>query len=179
MLVMIHKEGKKIKLSVQDPTHKLSGATIKLGENTLTESCDSKMSISSGNGTLIEIDFEQSKGRIFEAVLEENNELTAKTVTLYDFDGNVTVNNDSNISRVKTILQNNSNIDKDVYLLFAQYDKSGKLLKCNMAEKLIKSGEISSLAINSIIINDYSVRNEVFIWDKKTLAPVKIINRSF
>lgn len=178
MLIMMHEEGNKIKLSVADPTQKLSKATLKLDKSTLTDSCDSKMNISSSTETVIEIDFENSYGRTFEAVLEKDTELTAAEPILYDFEGNIILDNNSkNISRVETILQNNSDNDKEIYLLFAQYDKSGDMLSCDVMEKSVKSGEMAPVFIDGIIIDSNSVRSEVFIWDKKSLVPVITKNK--
>lgn len=159
---------------MQDPTHKLSKATLRLQKNTLTESCDSKMSISGDNSTVIEIDFENSGGRIMEAVFEADNELTATMPVLYDFDGNILTNDDSGISCVETTLKNNSDIDKEVYLFFTQYDKAGTLIHLNMTEKRVKSGEKALADINGIIIDNNAVKNKIFIWDKQSLCPVRI-----
>ena len=62
MIVMTRENGNNIEITLSDPTHKLEKATVQIAEKIENAQSDSRIKVSSGTSTVLNIDFKNSDG---------------------------------------------------------------------------------------------------------------------
>ena len=171
---MIKDYGTEMMLSVSDPTHKLTDATLAFSKPVIISNGNNRISqIVFGNESVLNIDFSECNGSSIETKL-------AKDTMVID---SVVFKDTRNKIISKYVSQNESTVNVDVCVanagddicngsaFAAMYSSNGVLESIQqLPVKNLTPGEVRNVQFN-IIPTSQTRRIEVYVWDKASLKP--------
>ena len=178
-MVMLKENGNFVSLSVSDPTHKLTSATVKINGIMYLASGDERM-VQSGIGTssTFEVDFAQTNGSSVQCEIMKN-EPVALGLKLTDTSGNeinryLAHKNDTVLASVSAT--NLSDESKDILFVIAMYDNDGALQDVQTSVITVLAGREGKIQDVTLKPDSHTATIKGFVWEEGTLKPFDKIN---
>lgn len=179
MIVMIKDNGNTLTLSVSDPTHKLTNATVEFDGILYLASGDERITqLSIGTTSSFNVNFTQTNGSSVQCEIMQK-EPVAFELKLCDTSGNKL--NRYLAHKENTVLAsvgaaNLSEQTKDVLFAIAMYDNSGKLQDIHTSAITVLSGKEEKLQEAVLKPDSNTATIKGFVWENGTIKPFRKIN---
>ncbi|MBR3934409.1 MAG: hypothetical protein IKJ68_10955 [Clostridia bacterium] len=179
MLVMIKESGNTLTLSVSDPTHKLTDATLKFDEIMYLASGDERITqIGIGTASTFEVDFTQTNGSSLQCEILKK-EPVALDLKLTDTSGNEL--NRYLAHKESTVLAsvsatNLSTEAKDIMFVIAMYSSDGTLQEAHTSVINVLGGRERKMQEVTLKPTSDTATIKGFVWENATIKPFSKIN---